>query len=75
MALRSRLPWRKVEPGFWWCPDVGSATKRPDGWYASGSGYKDVILSPCAGPFRSAELAIEAFETQRDRSLRRAHRA
>lgn len=59
------MSWRRVDKDFWWCSDVGSAVKKSDGWHASSSGYRDVLLEPSVGPFRTAKLAITAFEKAR----------
>lgn len=67
---RPPAPWCLVEPGFWWCPYVGSASLCKDGWWASGSGYKGVVLKPSFGPHKTAEEAIFAFlESQRPERL------
>lgn len=67
---RQRAPdgWRRVSRTFWWRPDVGSATKRKDGWWASSSGYDHVILTPNVGPFRSAYEAMREWERVRSRT-------
>lgn len=57
--------WRRVDPNFWYCSDVGSAVKRPGGWFASKSGYASVVLTPSVGPFKTARMAITVFEKVR----------
>lgn len=55
--------WRKVEPGYWWCPDFGTAVQKPDGWWASRSGYpRTILIEPIVGPFATVKLAIAAYE-------------
>lgn len=53
--------WRKINSQFYWCPDTGSATKLEDGWYASNSGYQNIVLKPSVGSYKTAKQAIEAF--------------
>lgn len=64
--------WRKVEDGFWWRPDVGSATWRSEGWFASSSGYASVILTPSVGPFKTPYEAMYAWERLREKRLRKS---
>ena len=54
--------WRMVRPGFWWCPDLGTAIRKKDGWWASRSGYDHVMVEPVVGPCRTRAQAIRRYE-------------
>ena len=70
LTTKLSLPWRRINRKFWWCSDVGSATKRSEGWFVSKSGYQEVLLEPNLGPFKTAREAMLAWEEQRYRRIR-----
>jgi hypothetical protein len=64
--VKTKFFWRKINRKFWWCGDVGSVVRRPGGWFASASGYEEVLLEPNLGPFKTAQEAMLAWEGRRD---------
>jgi hypothetical protein len=64
LTIKLALPWRRINRKFWWCSDVGSAVRLTEGWFASKSGYQEVLLSPNLGPFGTAREAMGAWEAR-----------
>ncbi len=63
--IKSDYGWRKISAKHWLAHDLGSATKTPEGWVASASGYEHVILDPKVGPFKTAQEAMVAWTKKR----------
>lgn len=69
----SKYYWRKIDSTHWWCADVGSVTKNAEGWWASYSAYGHIILQPAIGPFKTAKLAMRAWEAWREERHKTVH--